>query len=199
MDVIAFVVANAEPALIEQPVECGFHDVAVLAESTAVRCVALGDEWQNATSTQRFSNLLLCVVRSIRQQHVGTTSPSPAVRLLDGRNRVHEFDRHLRVVNIGRGVGDGQRRAGAIGDQVTLCAVLAPIGGIGPSLCPPKSARVEQLSMAATAQSMPSARPSSSSRTRQIFFHTPAACQSRRRRQQVMPDPQPISCGSNSH
>lgn len=28
---------------------------------------------------------------------------------------------------------------------------------------------------------------------------TPAACQSRSRRQQVTPDPQPISCGSSSH
>ncbi|MBB3172871.1 hypothetical protein FHR90_000685 [Endobacter medicaginis] len=29
--------------------------------------------------------------------------------------------------------------------------------------------------------------------------HTPASCQSRRRRQQVMPDPHPISSGSISH
>jgi hypothetical protein len=36
------------------------------------------------------------------------------------------------------------------------------------------------------------------SRTRWILSHTPVACQSRSRRQQVMPDPQPISCGRYS-
>jgi hypothetical protein len=29
--------------------------------------------------------------------------------------------------------------------------------------------------------------------------HTPASCQSRSRRQQVIPDPNPSSCGKNSH
>jgi hypothetical protein len=41
--------------------------------------------------------------------------------------------------------------------------------------------------------------PRRSRRTRWSVSHTPACCQSRRRRQQVMPEPQPISWGSISH
>jgi hypothetical protein len=52
--------------------------------------------------------------------------------------------------------------------------------------------------MATFDQSISSAKPNSSSSTRQIFSHTPAACQSRKRRQQVMPDPHPSSLGKYS-
>jgi hypothetical protein len=54
------------------------------------------------------------------------------------------------------------------------------------------------LSTQARLQSIAPARPRRSSRTRCSFFQTPAACQSRSRRQHVMPDPQPLSCGSIS-
>ena len=50
-----------------------------------------------------------------------------------------------------------------------------------------------------TLSSMRPRKPSSSSRDCHIFCQTPAACQSRRRRQQVVPLPPPISWGRYSH
>lgn len=48
-------------------------------------------------------------------------------------------------------------------------------------------------------QSMQSAARSSASRILCSRSQTPAACQSRKRRQQLMPEPQPISWGNISH
>jgi hypothetical protein len=59
-------------------------------------------------------------------------------------------------------------------------------------------ARTEQLSNATFDQSISSATPNSSSNRRHTFSHTPASCQSRSRRQQVMPQPQFNSCGKYS-
>jgi hypothetical protein len=63
----------------------------------------------------------------------------------------------------------------------------------------PPFARTEALSTLTRSQSIAPLRPSSSSRTSCSAVHTPLACQSRRRRQHVMPEPQPISFGSSSH
>jgi len=59
--------------------------------------------------------------------------------------------------------------------------------------------RMEQLSTTARDQSIWSSRASQSSRAKWISSHTPANCQSRRRRQHVIPDPKPSSCGSICH
>jgi hypothetical protein len=59
-------------------------------------------------------------------------------------------------------------------------------------------AGTEALSIQARLQSMAPARPKRSNRTRCSLSQTPAACQSRSRRQHVIPDPQPISCGNIS-
>jgi hypothetical protein len=82
---------------------------------------------------------------------------------------------------------------------VTLRAILASIRWIRPRLRPPKTARTLQLSTADVLQSIASASPSSSRSRRQTFLHTPATCQSRSRRQQVIPDPHCISVGKYSH
>jgi hypothetical protein len=55
---------------------------------------------------------------------------------------------------------------------------------------------MEQLSTTARDQSMRSSRPSQSRSAKWIRSQTPARCQSRRRRQHVIPDPHPSSCGS---
>src|SRR6267143_6524937 len=55
---------------------------------------------------------------------------------------------------------------------------------------------MEQLSTTARDQSIWSLRASQSSSAKWIRSHTPASCQSRRRRQHVIPDPHPSSCGS---
>src|SRR5471032_2056969 len=59
-------------------------------------------------------------------------------------------------------------------------------------------ARIEEESTMTRDQSIWSAARKRASNTSCSSSQTPAACQSRRRRQQLIPLPQPISCGSRS-
>ncbi len=70
--------------------------------------------------------------------------------------------------------------------------------GFGPVVEPPFFALMEALSMQARSQSSRSAYWRCSSKVWWRAFQTPASCQSRSRRQQVTPKPQPISWGSIS-
>jgi len=167
-------------------------------QPTAVFRVSLGDVRPDAALTQRHADFLFGIVGSIGERCVGTFPPT-STRPFDRWNRVDQRECRLRIVDVRTGVRDGQRCPLAIADNMPLRAIFAAIRGIGAGLRPPKSARTEQLSIATFDQSISSAKPSSSSNTRQILSHTPAACQSRRRRQQVMPDPHPSSLGRYSH
>ena len=83
-----------------------------------------------------------------------------------------------------------------IANQVALTATLSPICQIWPSQQPPKTARTEQLSTTARDQSIWPSRESQSSKAKWIKSQIPPCCQSRNRRQQVMPEPQPSFFGS---
>src|SRR5215217_1987587 len=68
--------------------------------------------------------------------------------------------------------------------------------GFGPVLFVPLFADTLAESREILSQSIRLASPRRSRSTRCSSSHTPASCQSRKRRQQVEPDPQPISLGS---
>ena len=127
---------------------------------------------------------------------LGRSPARPSATLADWR---HGIDHHLEpaaVVDVCRGEPHGKRDALGIGDQVALGAGSAAVGRVGAGLLAPLLAGTLALSTQARLQSMAPTRPKRSSRTQCSFPQTPAACQSRSRRQHVMPDPQPISCGS---
>ena len=120
------------------------------------------------------------------------TPPDP----LQGWNRINQCKGLLRVVTIGFGELDGQRDSPCVANQMTLAAKLGPIGWIGTGLLPPKTARTELPSTTARDQSIVSRRASQSKITKWSSCQIPASCQSRKRRQQLMPEPQPSPCGS---
>jgi hypothetical protein len=101
-------------------------------------------------------------------------------------------------VAVRPGEADGQRRAAAVDEQVPFRACFRPVRGVFAGEDPPKTARTLWLSTQQWSQSMPCSCPTRWSRARSSFFQTPRRCQCRSRRQQVMPEPQPISCGSIS-
>ncbi|EWY36155.1 hypothetical protein N825_29880 [Skermanella stibiiresistens SB22] len=82
---------------------------------------------------------------------------------------------------------------------MALGARLAAVRRVRPGFKAPLFAGTLALSNAARLQSIALALPNLSRRTRCNVSHTPEACQSRSRRQQVIPDPQPISRGGISH
>lgn len=86
-----------------------------------------------------------------------------------------------------------------IGENVALRSRLAPIGRVRARRRAPLLAAIDALSRAARLKSIPFWRPSRLRSACCRRFHTPTLCQSRKRRQQVIPEPQPISRGSSSH
>ena len=97
---------------------------------------------------------------------------------------------------IRAGQFDCQWNATPVTDQMALAAPFSSIGRIRPSLRPPKTARTEQLSTTAWDQSIWPLRESQFSNTKCVRSQIPACCQSRKRRQQVIPEPQPNCFGS---
>mgnify|MGYP006950019650 FL=1 len=119
----------------------------------------------------------------------------PSPRTLNWRNAIQQLDGRLAVMHVGRGGLNDQRDARGIGDQVAFAAFLAPVRRVGSGVAPQKTARTLALSMTARDRSILPSRPSRSSSRSRIRGQTPAAVQSRSRRQQVTPLPQPNSAG----
>jgi hypothetical protein len=197
MNVVSLLVAHAQTPPLEQPLEASFHDVSERAQPTAVLLVPVANRGCDPPSPQRFADPIFSVIRSVCQHFVGT-APATAIGLCDRWNSIDKGDRAQRVGHIRTRVLNRERNAVGIGDQMTLRAALAAICRVWAGFLPPKSARTEQLSMTAQDKSTSPAAPSSLRKTFQIFPQTPASCQSRSRRQHVMPQPQPISRGRYS-
>ena len=132
---------------------------------------------------------------SVQRLRLAAHLPVPVV---DRRDVVEQRHRLERLMAVRPGEAHGQRRAVAINEQVAFRAFFASIRGVFAGEYPPKTARYVWLSTLAFSQSISPSRPSWSSRACSSFFQTPRRCQYRRRRQQVTPEPQPISRGSSS-
>ncbi len=125
---------------------------------------------------------------------------APAARR--GTDQWHGIDQvreHYAVMAVGPGQEVGQRNTLAIGDQVPFGAGLAAIGRVRSDRVAPLLAGTLAMSRLARSQSMRSASPRRSRSVRCKRSQTPACCQSRRRHQQVTPEPQPLSTGRYSH
>ncbi len=103
------------------------------------------------------------------------------------------------VVPVGACDRDSQRNAARVYDDVPFRAELSPICRIGAGFLAPRGLDTLASSRLARSQSIWSCSRNRRSIARCSCVHTPAACQSRRRRQHVMPLPKPSSCGRSSH
>jgi hypothetical protein len=195
-DVGAALVADCQASETAEPGEGALHDPAMASQARAALDAAPSDPIADpplaqGTMTARqiigFVGMELCRAPA---------RPTPA--LADRRHGVDQLFEEAAVVDICRGDPQGERDAVGIGDNVALGPRAAAVGRIGAGLFAPLFAGTDALSTQARLQSMACAPPKRSSRTRCSLFHKPAACQSRSRRQHVIPDPQPISRGSIS-
>ena len=191
MDISAAVVSGAQAPEAMQPGEGPLDGPAELAQAAAMRGVAAGKQRANAASAQ-FVAVRLRVVGSIPLHEIGSRT-RPSRLACDRRDFVHQRDQLSDVVAIGSGDLARERHTLSVGDQVVFAARPPAIRGIGAGFCPAPTARTLELSTSARDQSSASApcKPSSSSRCN--CSHTPAWCQSRSRRQHVIPQPHPIS------
>jgi hypothetical protein len=117
----------------------------------------------------------------------------------DRGDRVDQGNEQRRVVGVSGGEVDGQGDAVAVDDHVVFGAGLASVSRVGTDLLAPLFARTLKLSTLARDQSMAASSPSQFKSRSCSFCQTPASCQSRSRRQQVVPLPHPSSFGNKRH
>jgi hypothetical protein len=203
MEVVAALVTDEEATVAVQPGEVALDDPAVPSELGAGIDPGAGDSRDDVAATKGVASGA-AVVRLIRVQLGGSSAWAPA-RALDRRAGVDGSEKDGPLVDVRGRLEADQRDAPAVAYQMVLRPRLAAISGVRPDglgrrppFFSPFAGTVE-LSMLARLQSIWSASPSRSSSARCSSHQTPAACQSRRRRQQVIPLPQPISWGRYSH
>ena len=201
MNVLASFIANGQPTELVEPGHGAFDDPAMASQPLARFLAFPRDPDANATSSQ-MPPATQNVIRLIRMQLVGS-HPALATRAAGRRDRINQFLKDDAVMPVGAGDLTGEWRAAAVGNKLALRAGR-PLGTVAvcrvrPGRRLPFLAGILALSTQARSQSIWPACPSSSSSARWKRSQMPDVCQSRSRRQQVMPLLQPNSCGSISH
>jgi hypothetical protein len=189
-------VAYAQSPELMQPGDGPFDYPTGPSQITAMRCSTLGNVVPDAAFLQCLA-VGTTIVSTIGLNGLGLFQRPPAL----SSNWVDAIDQgqQLRdVMPVGLGQNDVDRDALRIDEEVVLAARLTAIGWVRSTFFPPCTARTDELSATAREKSSLSAPRNLSRSTQCSLRHTPAFCQARSRRQQVMPEPYPISCGSIS-
>lgn len=197
MNEVESLIANFESPELMQPCDRTLDDPARFSKPAAMRGTPRGKNGGNAQGAQ---------AAAVGSGVVGAVALNAAGTL----PRASAFARHRRdcndqwnelgyIMGIGRRERRRERDAPGIADEVVLAARFAPIGGIGAGFFPPCMARTEELSTTARDHSLCEAACNRVSNTRCTCAHTPARCHATRRRQQLTPEPQPISGGNAVH
>ena len=162
-----------------------------------MRSAALRELGSDPTAMQRVAMRLRIVAAVPLNQP--RLAHGPTRTAAQRRNGVDQRQELGDVMAIRRGQPRGQRDAGRLGENVVLRPRLTAIGWVRSSFFPPRSARTEALSTRARLRSNWPRWRNSASRTACSRRQTPARCHRTSRRQQVLPDPHPISLGSICH
>ena len=203
MEIVPALVADEEAAVAVQPGEVALDNPAVPSELGAGIDAGAGDPRGDVAASEGVTSGATVV--GLVGVQLGRSPAWSSAWAFDRRDGVDRIEEHRPLVDVRGRLEADQRDAPAVAHQVVLRPWLAAVGGVRtdrlgrrPPFFSPLAGTVE-LSMLARLQSIRSAAPKRSSSVRCNVSQTPAACQSRSRRQQVIPLPQPISCGRYSH
>ena len=194
MDIGSAFVADREPSESVQPGDRALNHPAADPEAAAVRRPSPREDWRDAPSPEAIP-VWLRVVAAVALQGAGLLAGTPASAAHGGKRGDERIE--LRdVVDVGRRYLRDERDAARIGDEVVFGALLAAIGWVRSSFFPPRTARTDPLSTMVHRWSSRPRRRSSASKVSWSRCQTPVRCHRTSRRQQVLPDPQPIWRGS---
>lgn len=206
MNIQPSLIAYSQPAEAVELWEGALHNPSVFSQLLAAVYSSPSYPRYDASLAQGFS-ISLGVVPLDCVQLDGTLAwpASPPLASLDGRNSVNHLLQHGRVRYVSACNLQRERYSSSTHHKMALRAWFAFIRWVWAdallfglpfftplalTVCESKEALDQPISPAWL-------RVSSNSLCN--FSHTPAFSQSRSRRQQVIPEPQPISCGSISH
>ena len=189
-------VANPQTTKLMQPTDRSLDDPSINAKPTAVICVASSDVRIDSDFLQPVA-MRVRVVCAVGVQFIKAITRRAAFAL-DRRYIVDQLKQLRHIMSVGGGGLGNNRDAVGVGQQMVFRAWFSAVYRAGTCAFAPPTARTVALSTTHRLKSIWSAPRSLSRRMRWIIRHTPALFQSRSRRQQVMPEPQPISWGNIS-
>jgi hypothetical protein len=187
-------VTDGQPTEPMEPRQRALDDPPRPPEATAVIGAPAGELGPNASAVEDIA-MGLRVVGAVALDQTRLTH-RPAGTAPHRRHRVDQREQFGNVVPIRGGQRRDERNPARVGENMMLRPGLAAIGRVRSSFFPPRSARRDELSTTARARSSSPRRWSSANSAACRRFQTPARCQRTNRRQQVVPEPQPISRGS---
>ena len=196
MHIVSPLVTNREPAVFGDPSQRPLHNPPVPSQLFGALHTLSGYAPLDASFSQS-SRTLFVVVGFVGVKFLRSL-PRPAARTLDRLDAVYKVLQNHRIVYVGGSEHHCERDALPVDHKVALRARLSLIRRIRAGSWSLLFAGMLAESKEARSQSICSASPRPSKRTRCSFSHTPASCHSFKRRQQVIPLPQPISWGSIS-
>lgn len=167
------------------------------AQARAVFNASFGDDRADAALPQQAA-VLVGVVAAVGEECVGPAS-GPADNAGHSGDLVQQRQELGDVVAVPAGQRHRERDALAVGEDVVLAARPCAVDRAGPAFGPLRAALTWEESITARDQSSLFAARSFFSSTRCSLSHTPASFHAARRRQHVIPDPKPSSCGRYSH
>jgi hypothetical protein len=197
VDVVPLLVADREPTVLGKPRQCALYNPPVSTQRLTTLDPLLRYAYLDTPLAQR-PTALFVIVGFVGVKLLGAFSRATSTRTFDGFYSVHKLFENHRVVDVGSADSYRERDAVPVRNKVALRARFSLIRRIRSGVVAPLLAGTVAESKEARSQSIWSASPNRSSNTRYRRSHTPASCHSRSLRQQVTPEPQPISWGSIS-
>jgi len=193
MNIRSSFVTDAQAPELMKPTDRPFDHPACLAQAAAMRLTAPSQMIGDAPLGQPLC-MSSITVSSISLHGIGSL-PRPSHFAAHGRKGRQQRQQLATVMHVGPRHLHAQRNPLGIGEKMMFAARFAAVGRVGSRLKPPKTARTLLESTTARDQSIRWQACNRRNNSWWSFSQTPAFCQSRSRRQQVMPLPQPISKG----
>jgi hypothetical protein len=196
MNICSALITDFQTTIAVQPGKCPFDDPTMLTKSLFTLDPWPGNPGDDATFAQDLA-IMPAGVAFVGMQLLRTSSRS-ATLLMNGRDGIHHRFQHGRFVHIGSCMPYDERDSSSFDHKMALRARFAAIRWVRAGRFAPPGAGTLPASSDTRDQSNCSAPASFSNSAWCSRSQTPVSCQSRNRRQQVIPLPQPISAGSIS-
>jgi hypothetical protein len=196
MNVISSFITYSQSTILMKPRKTSFNHPAIYTQPTAIFRPSLSKMRYNSSLTKLIT-MWLTVITSVTKNAFRALNWSSYLACYR-RNAIDQHQHLSYIMPISSGQLHRQRDTVGICYQMVFRAFFAAIRGIWPCFRPPKTARTDAESTTAREKSISSACRNLFSKTWWIFSHTAVFCQSRKQRQQVMPEPQPNSLGRSS-
>lgn len=196
MDINSTLITDLQATIAIEPGQSPLYDPTMPAQSFTTFYPAPSNSRSDPTGSQDLA-IMVAVIAFVRMQFTRTPSGSTTL-LADGWNCIDHRLQHGSFVYIGSRMPYDEWDSSSFDHKMALRARFAAIRWVRAGRCAPPGAGTMPASRLARDQSNCSASESFSNNTKWSRSQTPASCQSRSRRQQVIPLPQPISVGSIS-